>query len=160
MTTGNIDWTKVGVSATVGAISGGIAATGFSALVQANITATVSAVGSVATDLHNRKMSDASKITLKEAGGIVARAVGSAAIGFGSSIYGSAVGKVLTDNLQSQGASMLFRGKVGAGCYSKAQARNMMQQGKKLINLARGISSVAGTIITWPTSTALSATLY
>ena len=157
VTTGSIDWFQVGISAAVGAISGGVAATGLGAIAQAGITAAASAVGSIASDVYERSTdSDAGRLTLKETGRIAARAIGSAAIGFGSSIFGTAVGKIASSGLESNGVSMVFRGEIGAGCWTKAQARNMVAQGKALINTARGISSVVGTLFTWPTSTALS----
>ena len=51
---------------------------------------------------------------------------------------------------------MVFRGKIGPASLTKAQAQHMVTQGKTVINTARGISSVVGTLFTWPTSTALS----
>jgi len=157
LTNGSIDWESVGISAAVGAISGGVAATGLSAITQAAITAGASAVGSVFTDLHSMsKNSDLNEITLQEVGKIAFNAVGAAAVGFGSSIVGTAVGKIVSGGLEQKGADMVFRGKIGAGCYSKAQARNMVSQGNKLINTARGISSVVGTVVTWPGATAMS----
>ena len=156
-TTGSIDWGKVGISAAVGAVSGGVAATGLGTIAQAAISAGASAIGSVATDLYDRsKDPNAGKITWKEVGGIATRAIGSAAIGFGSSVFGTAAGKIVSGGIEAKGASMVFKGKIGAGCWTKAQARNMVSQGKVLINTARGLSSVVGTLFTWPTSTALS----
>lgn len=155
--TGAVDWGQVAISAAVGGISGGVAATGLGPIAQAAITAGASAIGSIASDLYGRSNNpETGKITWGEVGGIAARAIGSAAIGFGSSIFGTAAGKVVSSGLESHGASMIFRGKIGAGCWSKAQARALVSQGKALINTARGISSVVGTLFTWPTSTALS----
>ena len=157
VTTGSVDWGKVGISAAVGAISGGIAATGLGAIAQAGISAGASAIGSVATDLYERsKNPNAGKVTLKETGAIALRAVGSAAIGFGSSVFGTAAGKIVSGGLETKGMSMIFRGKISAGCWTRAQARNMVSQGKVLVNTARGVSSVVGTLFTWPTATALS----
>jgi hypothetical protein len=155
--TGSVDWTQVAISSAVGAISGGVAATGLGTIAQASISAIASAAGSVATDVHSRNQNgNTGRVTWKDAGQIALRAVGSAAIGFGSSVFGTAAGKMASDRLAEKGASMIFRGKIGAGCWTKAQARNMVNQGKALINTARGISSVVGTIFTWPTATALS----
>lgn len=156
-TTGSIDWGKVGISAAVGAVSGGVAATGLGAIAQAAISAGASAIGSVATDLYARSnASNAGKITWSEMGGIAMRALGSAAIGFGGSVFGTAAGKIVSGGIEAKGATMVFKGKIGAGCWTKAQARNMVSQGKALINTARGLSSVVGTLFTWPTATALS----
>ena len=157
ITTGSVDWGKVGISAAVGAVSGGIAATGLGVIAQAAISAGAAAIGSVATDLYERdKNPNAGDITWGEVGDIAVRAVGSAAISFGASVFGTAAGKMVSDGLTDAGASMVFRGKIGAGCWTKAQARNMVKQGTAMINTARGISSVVGTVFTWPTSTALS----
>ena len=154
--TGSVDWAGVGISATVGAISGGVAATGLGTIAQASITALVSGIGSVATDLVARNNDpSADPLTWNEVGEIATRAVSVAAIGFGSSIFGTAAGKIVSSGLESAGASMVFRGEIGAGCFFKAQAQNMVKQGKAMINTARGISSVVGTFFTWPTATAL-----
>lgn len=53
------------------------------------------------------------------------------------------------------GKNMVFRGEIGAGCMFKAQAKEMVKRGHMLVNTARGISSVVGTLFTWPTTTAL-----
>ena len=157
ISTGSVDWTQVAISSAVGAISGGVAATGLGTIAQASISAIASAAGSVATDIHSRsKSGNAGRVTWKEAGQIALRAMGSAAIGFGSSVFGTAAGKMASDKLADKGASMVFRGKIGAGCWTKAQASNMVKQGKTIINTARGISSVVGTLFTWPTATVLS----
>ena len=154
--TGSVDWGKVGIASAVGAISGGVAATGFGVFTQAGVSAAASAVGSVATDLYERsKKPDAGTITLKEIGGIAARAAGSAAIGFGSSLIGSGAGRAVSKALEDKGATMVLRSK-GTTYLTRAKARNLAKQGKALINAARGISSVVGTIFTWPTATAIS----
>ena len=106
--------------------------------------------------LYDSKNSESASLTWKEAGNIALRAVGSAAIGFSSSILGTAATKMPLNGLQEEGALLIFRGKTGAGCLTKTQARNLIKQGETLINTTRGISSVVGTIATWPLSTALS----
>ena len=156
VTTGSVDWTSVGISAAVGAVSGGIAATGLGPLVQAGISAGASAFGSIATDVHER-ISDPStgRFTLGEFGESVGRALGSAAIGFGSSLIGSGAGRAVSRGLENKGATMVLSSK-GTAFWTRAQAKSLASQGKALINTARGISSVVGTVFTWPTSTALS----
>ncbi len=157
---GAIDWGQVAISGAVGAISGGIAATGLGAIAQASITAGASAIGSVAADLYSIKKSTGSiKTSLEETGQIVGRAVGSAAIGFGSSVFGSAAGELASRGMKAIGKNMVLRGRVGAECFTKAQARNLIKQGTAKINTARGISSVVGTVFTWPSATALSSLL-
>lgn len=156
ISTGSIDWGKVGISATVGAVSGGIAATGLGVFVQAGWSAAASAAGSIATDIYERsKKPNAGKVTWKEVGDSLMRAVGSAAIGFGSSLIGSGAGRAVSKGLESKGATMVLSSK-GTTYWTRAQAKNLAKQGKALINTARGISSVVGTAFTWPTSTALS----
>jgi len=44
----------------------------------------------------------------------------------------------------------------GTTYLTRAQAKNLANQGNALINTARGISSVVGTLFTWPTATAIS----
>ncbi len=155
--TGSIDWGKVGISAAVGAVSGGIAATGFGTIAQASVSAIASMVGSVSTDIYERsKDENAGKFTLEEIGQITLRAVSSVVVGFGCSVFGTAAGNIATNGIKAKGADMVFRGKLRLSCFSKAQSREMVKHGKRLINTARGLSSVIGTIFTWPTSTALS----
>ena len=156
-TTGKVDIVAVGISAVVGGISGGIAATGLSTIAQAGDTAAVSALGSVASDINARMQNkNAGRITAREVGRIALKAVASAAVGFGSSVMGTAAGKVVAGRLEANGLSMVFKGKIGAGCFTKAQAQNLIRQGNKMVNTARGISSVVGTLFTWPTATAFS----
>lgn len=157
MSTGSVDWKQVAVASAVGAFSGGIAATGLGVIAQASATAAASAVGSVISDVISRQQSGkGGRIIGKKAGKIAVRAVKSAAIGFGSSVLGSAAGKVLSDKMAEKGAEIVLRGKGGVGCWTRAQARNMVNRGESLINTARGVSSVIGTFFTWPTATALS----
>lgn len=157
ISTGSIDWGSVGISAAVGAVSGGVAATGLGTIMQAGITAAASFTGSIASDLHARGNNpNAGKMTWKELGKISLRAVGEAAIGFGASIFGSAVGKTVSNKLNQKGADMVFKGGRRIGCYSKAQARSLVRHGKAVINTARGLSSVVGTFFSWPTAKALS----
>ena len=157
MTTGSVDLGNVAISAVVGAISGGIAATGLSAIAQASITAVASAIGSVATDVYDRgKRNDVSKVTLKECGQIAMRATASAVIGFGSSIAGSAFGNGMTKGLNKRADDMIFKGKHKIGYMTKAQSRNLVSKGKCLKNTAYGASSVIGTVITWPSVTVIS----
>ena len=156
-TTGKVDIVAVGISAVVGGISGGIAATGLSTIAQAGYTAAVSALGSVASDINARMQNkNAGRITAREVGRIALKAVASAAVGFGTSVMGTAAGKVVAGRLEANGLSMVFKGKIGAGCFTKAQAQNLIRQGNKMVNTARGISSVVGTLFTWPTATAFS----
>ena len=157
--TGSVDWGAVGISTAVGAVSGGVAATGLGVFVQAGWSAVASAVGSVATDLYERsKNPNAGKVTLKEFGGMAMRAVESAVIGFGSSLIGSGAGRAVSMGLESKGATMVLSSK-GTAYWTRAKAKNLANQGKALINTAHGISSVVGTVFTWPTATALSLNL-
>ena len=110
--------------------------------------------------MHARKQNaNAENISWSEIGHIATRAAASAAIGFGSSVIGTAAGKIVSDHIADQGAELVFRGKVGAGCFTKAQARNLVQQGEAMMNTAYGVSSVVGTLFTWPTATVLSMSL-
>ena len=155
-TTGSVDWVKVGISAAVGAVSGGIAATGLGVFAQAGISALASAAGSIATDVYNNtRLSSGENPARKTGGQILLSAAGSAAISFSGSIFGTALGKIPTNGLKSIGDDLVFRGKIGAGCITKRQAQNMVRTGQRMVNTAYGISSVVGTIFTWPTSTVL-----
>lgn len=82
--------------------------------------------------------------------------LGEAAIGFGSSVIGTGAGKAISNKLESKGVDMMFRGARKIGCFTKAQARNLVKNGRVLRNTARGITSVVGTLFTWPTAKSLS----
>ena len=134
----------------------GVAATGLGVFAQAGWSAAASAVGSVATDIHSRSQNpDGGAFTLKEFGGIAARAIGNAAVGFGSSLIGSGAGRAVSLGIENKGTAMLLSSK-GTTYLTRAQAKNLANQGNALINTARGISSVVGTLFTWPTATAIS----
>lgn len=40
-------------------------------------------------------------------------------------------------------------------CYSRAQARRFISQGKRIVNMSYGIDSVVGTLFTWPAATTI-----
>lgn len=123
---------------------------------QAGISAAAAFAGSVSTDFYdNSQSSSYEKSSKKSVGQILLRGAGSAAISFGGSIFGTALGSIPTGELSGAGSNLVFRGKIGAGCITKSQAQNMIRTGQRMVNTAHGISSVIGTIFTWPTSTVL-----
>ena len=155
---GKVDWGQVVISAVVGGVSGGVAATGLGSIAQAGISAGASFVGSLVSDGYDAyKTYKESKVcpTTGDIGKSLLRATGAAAIGFGSSLIGSGAGGAVSKGIQDKGATMLLSSR-GTTYWTRAQAKNLAKQGKALINTARGISSVVGTLFTWPTSTALS----
>ena len=50
---------------------------------------------------------------------------------------------------------MIKKGVYQASYITKRQAANYITSGKAMINTARGINSVVGTVFMWPTTTAL-----
>ena len=157
-TSGKVDWGQVAISAAVGGISGGVAATGLGPIAQAGISAGASFLGSLASDGYDSYKTYKKTGQLPNAGAVgksLLRATGAAAIGFGGSVSGSGAGEGVSRGIKNKGAAMLLSSK-GTVYWTRAQARYLAKQGKILINTARGISSVVGTLFTWPTSTALS----
>ena len=143
----------MGISAAVGAISGGVAATGFCAPLQAVITAGATFMGDVATQKFCDKKSWGEVNYLKAAhNGVV---VG------GCSLLGSMWGEVTSFGHAMKGEALLSAGKdkllTGyarrfAGQSSAKllrQGRSLVSAGIKSINTSRGISSVTGTLLTW-----------
>ncbi len=146
--TGKIDWGDVAISATVGAVTGGVAASGLGPVAQAGVSALASASGSVASSWRTHTGKWTAKAVAKAAG----KAALNGTVGAIASIAGSALGKT-TSGLAAKGENAVFRGKRGIGCFTKRQAKNLVRYGRKMINTARGISSVMGTAATWRFST-------
>ena len=138
--------TDIAIGALSGAANGLVAATGLGAVHQALISGSVSVVGSVASSIRSRE----------SVGKTIAKAAISGAVGLASSVAGSAVGKVFTGKMQQAGKLLICKGRLGRSAFTRAASRQLVRQGKKYINLGRGISSVLGTASTWRTTTAIS----
>ena len=151
--TGAVDWGQVAISAAVGGISGGVAATGLGPIAQAAITAGAAFIGDVATQKFCEDKSWDKVNYLKAAhNGILAGA---------TSLIGSGLGGITSANqaiegnaLVSMGQDKLLTGYVRQAVgqsYSKLikQGQQLISSGTKLINTGRGISSVTGTLLTW-----------
>lgn len=150
--TGCVNWGDVAISAAVGAISGGVAATGLGVFVQGGITAAVSGIGTFVTEYRNQEPAGGKK---EITGKMLLKTGISAAVGFCSSVIGTGAGKVVSQGIEQKGAALIKRGTYKVGCYSKAQAQRFIKQGKKIVNTARGIGSIIGTLFTWPTATTI-----
>ena len=151
--TGSIDWGKVGISAAVGAVSGGVAATGLGMFAQAAITASTAFVGDVATQRFCENKSW-SKINYT-------KAAHNGAVAGCTSFIGSLLGGITSASHTITGNSLLSAGKdkllTGYVRQSVGQSHTkLIEQGTKLvaagtkyINTGRGISSITGTLLTW-----------
>ena len=149
-----VDWVDVAISAAVGAASGAVAATGIGALGQAGITAVISGGGNLVQQLADNARSGESGIDVMDI-------VYSGAAGFATSIVGSAAGKIASGKIATAGENLLAKGQsnmmtgyvrqhVGKSASSLLRhGAKMVAQGTKTINIARGISSVVGTLSTW-----------
>ncbi len=151
--TGTVDIGKTIISGLVGAVSGGVAATGLGMFTQAAITAGAAFVGDVATQKICENKSWSKVNYLKAAhNGVVAG---------GTSLIGSVLGGITSGRHTTTGNSLLSAGKdklltgyvkksVGQS-YSKLikQGTKLVAAGTKYINTGRGISSVTGTLLTW-----------
>ena len=144
------------ISGAVGAATGAIAATGWHFLLQAG----ASALASFAGDIVSQTIGEGHKLKDVDCG----RAINSAIVAGGCSIIGSGLGKLTSYGKASQGAELMSKGrdKLLTGYIRRElgqSASSMIRQGQKLvtsgrvlINTARGISSVTGTILTWGVS--------
>ncbi|MCI6729721.1 MAG: hypothetical protein MR473_06010 [Clostridiales bacterium] len=152
--TGSIDIGKTIISGVVGAVSGGIAATGLGAFTQAGITAATAAVGDFVTQKYDIARG---KQTQYDFG----RTIRNTAVAAGCSLLGSAFGEITSGIRKMDGEAQIINGMQK---YIKSEINDMMgksysnlaQTGLKLIksgirqvNIARGISSVTGTLTTW-----------
>ena len=144
--TGKVDWASTGISAATGALNGGIAASGMGVIGQAVASGAVSAAGSAVSSVRSGE----------SAGKIIAKAAISGVVGLASSVAGSAVGKLFTGKMQQAGELLVRKGKLGRSTFTRAASKQLVRQGKKYINLGRGISSVLGTASTWRTNTVIS----
>ena len=147
--TGQVDWGSVAINAAVGAVSGAIAATGASALVQAGASAIVSGAGNFAEQCHTKGIKNVNL-------GDVAV---SAALGAGTSLLGSAVGELFSGNIKSVGEKLISegRGRYFAGVIREMsgqshsslmrQGAKYIAQGSKMVNMANGVSSVVGSVV-------------
>lgn len=148
-------WAKIGVSAATGAINGAVAASGLGIFAQAGISAVTSAVG----DIANQWIDTGS---LKKVN--YARTLHNGLVAGGVSVVGSITGGLLSSTKMSQGNELVS---AGLDKYLKGSARelvgksssNLLKHGAKLvfegnqlINTARGITSVSGTLLTWGVS--------
>ena len=145
-------WAKIGVSAATGAINGAVAASGLGMFAQAGISAATSAVG----DIANQWIDTGS---LKKVN--YARALHNGLVAGGVSAVGSITGGLLSSTKMSQGNELVS---AGLDKYLKGSARELagkssssllrhgaklVFKGNQLINTARGITSVSGTLLTW-----------
>ena len=143
----------MGISAAVGAVSGGVAATGLGVFAQAGITAAASALGDGAEQLYAMH-------TGRQKNYNPWQTVGAAAMGFSTSIIGSAAGKLAAGGKIAAGEEMISRGRSSAmvGELRRTAGRSYtsyMRSAKRLIangtvirNTGRGLSSVVGTFAT------------
>lgn len=156
--TGHVDWGSVAISAATGAFCGAVAASGLGALAQAGITAGANFVGSMATELHSQvKQSGWKNVSWGKA---IGKSAISAGTSFCTSIAGSALGKVTTGALEDQGKNLILKGtRRGMSIYTKRELAQFAAKGKQLVNTARGITSVLGTLATWRTNAAVSTVL-
>ena len=153
VTTGSIDWGKVGISAAVGAISGGVAATGLGAIAQAGITAGVTAVGEVAS----QTLCEGKKLSQIDTDKVIHNSL----LAGGTSLLGSALGGITSMGYSNAGKTLVSAGKdklltgyvrQNAGqsySYLMKQGQKLIATGTRYINTGRGVSSVTGTLFTW-----------
>ena len=158
---GEVNLAKTIISGAVGAIGGGIAATGLSALVQAGYTMAAAAGGDILTQMIDVVTVGATYDPLKT--------VQNTFVAGGCSLLGSGLGYITSYGQSALGAEMLEKGAEKAGqAFARSnlglsssklvrQAETLLKQGDVHTNIGRGISSVTGSLLTWGISVNLSA---
>ena len=152
--TGSVDIGKTIISGVVGAVSGGIAATGLGAFTQAGITAATAAVGDAVTQGYDIARG---KQTQYDFG----RTIRNTAVAAGCSLLGSAFGEITSGIRKMNGEAQIIKGiekcvkskaNYIAGKSYSSLARSglkLVRTGVRQVNIARGISSITGTLATW-----------
>lgn len=134
------------ISGAIGAVNGAIAATGWHFLVQAGVSAATSFAGDIAMQ---RLGEGSNKIYWKRAihNGILGGVLSIVGSGFGSltSYFRADIGKELLTCADSLAESALKK----SSHVLLNQAFNLLDQSVRQTNIARGISSVTGSILTW-----------
>ena len=158
---GEVNWAKTVISGAVGAISGGIAATGLSALAQAGYTMAAAASGDILTQAVDVITAGTTYDPMKTihntflAGGCSLLGSG---LGYITSYGHSALGAELLEKGADKATQAIVRNSIGKSSAKLAQQAQMLfKQGSVQQNIGRGISSVTGTLLTWGVSVKLSA---
>ena len=145
--TGEVDWGSVVINAVVGAAGGAIAATGLGALAQAGLTAAASGAGNAVEQIYTNQGFDNFNLV---------DVAFSAAVGGGTSLLGTGLGKAIGHKIEGTGKALLNQGKdkllIGYVRQSVGQSHSaLIRQGTKLItqanviiNTFQGLSSVVG----------------
>ena len=145
--TGEVDWGSVVINAVVGAAGGAIAATGLGALAQAGLTAAASGAGNAVEQIYTNQGFDNFNLV---------DVAFSVAVGGGTSLLGTGLGKAIGHKIEGTGKALLNQGKdkllIGYVRQSVGQSHSaLIRQGTKLItqanviiNTFQGLSSVVG----------------
>ena len=158
---GEVDITKAFISGAVGAVSGGIAATGLGAFSQAGYTMLAAAGGDFLTQMTD-VISKGAKYnplqTLKNTALAGACSLLGSGLGYITSYGNSAVSAELLEKGSEKAAQAIINNSIGRSSSKLAQqAQAFFREGIKQQNIARGISSVTGTLLTWGLSVNYSA---
>ena len=156
---GKVDWASVGINVAVGAISGVVAASGLGAIAQAGITAGFSGLGNFVDQAQSKGIENVNLgevITYTVLGGL-------------TSLAGTGAGKVLGGKWFNQATELtnLGQSKLLTGVIRRAVGQShsaLIRQGYKYLamatlptNIFRGISSVAGSVISGSTTAGFNA---
>ena len=143
--TGSINWGSVAISAATGALNGGLAATGVGLMGRTIASGVISAVGDAATQRHENRSINWGQV------------IGVGVTGAAMTVIGEAPGKLLSASTRTAGETRLTQAIYHRRSvyYTPRTYNAMVSSGKKLINTARGISSVVGTISTYRLSVSL-----
>ena len=147
-----IDIGDVAISAVSGAVSGAIAATGLGPLGQAIGTAITNSATTLISDSYHAYKEGGGAAVIKNLPTAIIKSAGSGAIGFTCSLAGSYAGKALFSGIENKGKTLQEIGKIGYKIGKRARQK-LIGKGVALVNTARGLTSVIGTIGTAPMAT-------
>ena len=145
----SVDWASIGINVLAGAINGIVAASGLGMFAQAGISAVVSGACSFADQAQAKGLKNINGLDVAS----------SAAIGFVTSVVGTAAGKLIGSHWANEAKDLIDLGqkKLLTGFIRRSLGQSyskLMKQGYKFFaqavkptNIFRGISSVAGSII-------------
>ena len=151
-------WAKMGVSAAIGAVSGGVAATGLGVVLQAGISATATAVGDIATQMIDNNSCSLSRDNIDYHRAFIKKGGEAFALSVAGSVAGNYIGKYVTktsvksDELFDQYLYKSFSAsqRQAVGRSSSAllrQAGKYLAQSRRYDNITRGVGSVVGSLM-------------
>ena len=133
-----VDWGRAGIAAAFGAISGAVSATGLGSLAQAAISAGLGAAEDAIGQIYSNGGTENLECNAWQC-------VGSAAIGFASSMFGSNIAK--KTNAQSNVEQIVQKAQRRINNGSIKRGLQIAATAKPIIKKVRAIGSIAGSLL-------------